>query len=201
MSGAPGPHLTRPAERATSPSEMEEGIRAMAEKKSVKVVEAEDGLDFDDESEALVETDAPDDGRGSLASMEVDPNVELVGIWFDMPGSTLRFKVAHGENENYQDYLQQLIRPHLSLVQSNTREGYRFLRKTEAKSKAKHVLVDWEGMTDEGGKTIPYSAEKSLELLWNRKYRKIRRFVDNCSTDESAFGRSEQERQAAGKDW
>lgn len=169
-------------------------------KKSVEIIEPETGLDFDDESVGLVKDEVTETQISSLDSLAVDPNVELTGLWFPYPGTSIEFKVAHAENENYQDYFQQLIRPYLSLAQSNTKEGFRFIRRIEAKARSRYVLVDWRGMTDANGKPLPYNEKTAFDVLSERKYRKIRRFVENCANDESAFDRSSKEREAAGKD-
>jgi hypothetical protein len=139
------------------------------------------------EDEALVPT-ADDNHQSTLARFETDPEAEAKGVWFKDHATGVRLLVAHGENENYTDYFQQLIRPYISLINSNSKEGYQFLRKCEAKAKARFVLLGWEGLTDEDGTAIPYSPEMALKLLTDRKYRKVKRLVDVFSADDSAFG-------------
>jgi len=132
----------------------------------------------------------------SLAMFETDADLETRGVWFQDYASGVELLVAHGDNENYTDYLQMLLRPYLSLIQSNSKEGYRFLRKMEAKAKARFVLLGWKGLF-ENGVEIPYSEDKAFEFLSERKWRKIKRLVDSFSGDDTAFGPATE---ALGKD-
>lgn len=168
----------------------------MTEEQQTETTQAEPEV-VPEASEELVPASG-DNGRGTLAMFETDADAETRGVWFKDHATGVRLLVAHGDNEKYADYLQQLIRPYISLVQSNSPEGYRFLRKVEAKAKARFVFLGWEGLTDEEGNAIPYSKEQALEFLTDRKYRKIKRLVDVFSSDDTAFG---PDREALGEDF
>lgn len=143
--------------------------------------------------EAMTQREKPVD---TLAMFETDADLEKNGVWFYDHASHVELLVAHSDNENYTDYLQMLLRPYLSLIQSNSKEGYRFLRQKEAKAKSRFVLLDWKNLF-ENGIEIPYSEEKAFEFLSDTKWRKIKRLVDVFAADDTAFGPS---REALGKD-
>jgi hypothetical protein len=134
----------------------------MADKSKGAAKEPEVVTDEVSESAELAIT--PSGATGDLGMFETDPNAELLGVWFRDVASGTRLKIAHEDNANFSDYLNMIMRPYLSLIQSNTREGYALFRKLRAKAAARFILVDWEGVKLDG-KDVPYSEERAKELL------------------------------------
>jgi hypothetical protein len=156
--------------------------------------------DLVDRREPRVEQDVRPEERpklGTLSALATDPKAETQGVWFEDVSTGISFLIAHQDNENAQDYLQELIAPYATMIQSRSKEGFRAYRQFEAKARARFVMLGWKNLTDDHGKEIPYSEEMAFELLTDPRWRKIRNRVEAFSRDDTAFG---PDRKAMGKD-
>jgi len=92
--------------------------------------------------------------------------VGQAGVWVDL-GEGLRVKVARMSrtNVNYRNALQQLGRPHRSLVRRTGEMPEDVAEQITLEAAAKHILLGWEGLVEDDGTEIEYSPEKALEVL------------------------------------
>lgn len=96
----------------------------------------------------------------------------------------LELKIARVGNPKYNQRLQELVRPHRRKVRMGFDEDLEEFVKVAV---AEHVLVDWRGLEDEDGKAIPYSKEKSTELLTNPSYSDLFDFVMDVGGDAAVY--------------
>ena len=96
----------------------------------------------------------------------------------------LELKIARVGNPNYNQRLQELVRPHRRKVRMGFDEDLEeFVRIAVAEC----VLVDWRGLQDDDGKAIPYSKEKSVEILTDPVYSDVFDFVMDVGGDAAVF--------------
>jgi len=97
-----------------------------------------------------------------------DKKLEKDGVWHDL-GSGVRIRVARIGTPEYLQTVRKLAQPHSSLAKRIADDtavvddnDLKIFRSIEAKALAKHVLVDWEGITESdepNSKPVPYSEE------------------------------------------
>lgn len=103
------------------------------------------------------------------------------GKWFDL-GDGCRMKIAMAGNERHASMLKRLLRPyrHLRSIPDDV------LKRVDAQAKAATILLDWEGV-EEDGKPVPYSQEKALEYLTNGDLDLFSKGIHLISTNEDNF--------------
>lgn len=124
------------------------------------------------------------------ARFGTDKKKEVEGVWYDM-GDGCRLRVARKGNRRYTEKYQQLDRER-SIVRRAQLEtlGDEEGEKVLAELIAHAILVDWEGVKD-NGKEIPYSTEAAYEQLV--KYPDFRVLVTELS-EQQAMYRAEQQK-------
>lgn len=88
--------------------------------------------------------------------------LEVEGVWVDVSDNA-RIKVARANNPKYKAEIERLTRPYKKQIRRGTMNGKKF-DKIIAEATAKHILVDWEGL-EEDGAILDYSHEEALRLL------------------------------------
>lgn len=108
--------------------------------------------------------------------------LEEAGTWFDI-GEGARLKIARAGNKKAVAYTRELLAPHSAQIafgklseEASLAIGIRVL--------AKHVLLDFEGLTD-AGKPIVYSEESATKLLAESE--DFREYVSRISNDRKGF--------------
>ncbi len=96
----------------------------------------------------------------------------------------LELKIARVGNPKYNQRLQELVRPHRRKVRMGFDED---LEEFVKQAVAECVLVGWRGLQDNSGKEIPYSKEKSVELLTNPEYSDLFDFVMDVGGDAALY--------------
>lgn len=99
----------------------------------------------------------------------------------------LEFKIARLGNVNYNQRLQELVRPHRRKVRMGFDEDLEEFVKVAV---AETVLVDWRGMQDDDGSEIVYSKARSVEILSDPVYSDIFDFVMDVAGDAAIFRQS-----------
>lgn len=96
-----------------------------------------------------------------LSKLDVTPE-ELEGVWLDYPGSDLRLRIASMHSPRY----QKAMRRGFSKARRNSHGKSEEDIEEEVQRRAfgEAILVGWENLTEEG-KPVPYSTEKSVELI------------------------------------
>jgi len=126
-----------------------------------------------------------------ISEFATDVQAEVEGVWIDV-GDGLKLRVARFGNKRFQRYLASMAKPFSRTSPTNEiAEG--ILRKAIAR----HVLMDWENLTEEDGTDIGYSEEKAVELFESHNdfymlVQDLSKEVDNFkrTTDEEAEGNS-----------
>ena len=105
-----------------------------------------------------------------------DKNLENEGIWEDLGGGA-RIKVARSGNENYTKRFSELMKPHRRAIKRNTMSDKK-AEKILIKVLAETILVDWEGIMEDGVE-IAYSVENAIRIL--TEYKDFRDIVIDVS--------------------
>lgn len=117
-----------------------------------------------------------------------DPTKETEGVWYDM-AEGLRMKIARIGNPQYQKRFQALSKPHRRAIRRGTLSDD-VAEKLMIKCLAETIVLDWEGVEDEG-KEIPYSTEAVIELL--TKYPELRNYINDIANELEGFQAQEDE--------
>jgi len=123
-----------------------------------------------------------------LDSIRIDLKKSEDGIWVDYEGD-IKLLIARKPNPRYEDALHTLIE---KLNRAITKEDDIDLTRQAV---AQCVLLGWKNLC-EGGKEIPYSTEKALELLRDPSLRDLYEFVLVSAHDREAYRKKTVKRQA-----
>ena len=117
-----------------------------------------------------------------------DSKKETEGVWYDIEDD-LRIKIARIGNPNYQKRFQALSKPHRRAIRRGSLPD-KVAEKLLVQCMAETIVLDWEGMIDEG-KEIPYSTEAVIELL--TKYPELRIYLNDIANELEGFQEEEDE--------
>jgi len=115
-------------------------------------------------------------------SFGVDKRKEVEGVWEDLGGGTMVL-VARAGNPKFTRLLQKLSRPHRHAIKSDSLPedvAMEMLIKTMSKT----VLLDWDGMKEDG-KEIVYSSNEAVRLL--TEYPDFRDYISGLSRSMEIF--------------
>lgn len=122
-------------------------------------------------------------GEGfKFSSFKTDKALEEEGVWIDY-GQGFRMKIARLGNSKCQAYLRRLRKPFMRQIQAGTLDdavAESFLRKAVGK----FVLLGWEGMCEDDGTEIPFSAEEAMKRLETRDFLEL---VVEIAQDRETF--------------
>ena len=107
-----------------------------------------------------------------LRQLRTDPVKEDDGVWVSLDPTT-RIKIARMYNPAFSRYLNEL-KSEASRAKRNMDEDAR--GDILARAMARHILVGWEGLTDDG-EEFPDSEENALQLLNDITLRDFREVV------------------------
>lgn len=106
-----------------------------------------------------------------LSSFVTDTSLEQEGVWVDI-GDGAEIRVARAGNPEHEALLRKLRKPHEKRFRSG--EIPPDLAKSIAvEAMARHILLDWRGITEDDGTPIPYSYENAKRLLGLRDFREM----------------------------
>lgn len=120
-----------------------------------------------------------------LNAIATDMEKAESGVWLGYD-SGIEIKVARWGNKKHQQYTQQLLKPHLSVVRGKNAEPT-LLDDIDRQAAAKYVLLDWKNIQDDNGLDIPYSAEKALEIFRDPAFEDFYRFVVSVSMNRENY--------------
>lgn len=115
------------------------------------------------------------------------------GIWHEtaIDGELVKFKIASQKSRAYQNALLKLVdEAKLRDKIGNKTDLTQQLESQKAKATrlfAEHILLDWQGITDDKGKAIPYSVELAAELVDENVYPLIADFVIRKSQETELY--------------
>ena len=119
-----------------------------------------------------------------LNEVKVDKSKESDGVWVDIDEDT-RILVASDVSPAYKRMLKKELLPYQKAIRLNTMKD-KVYEEVASKCMAKHILLDWEGITKDG-MAFPYSEENSLLLMTDDSYSQFRDFVAAQSMDLTLF--------------
>lgn len=145
-----------------------------------------------------------------LLGIAIEPKL-LDGVWWDItdalqrvghaypctdrnqptPGRACVLLVPMGED--YRRAVHDLQRPHLLTIRANKGvvppEVFDAVR---PHALARAVLRGWSGLTL-GGSEVPYSQEKAIEILSDKRLELFTRLIENCASNDAALLAQEEE--------
>lgn len=115
-----------------------------------------------------------------LSSLKVNSSRAEQGAWVkDLPGmGDLRLKVRGFSNTDYAAFMAREV----AAVPRDQREGGRRDGGLKPQTRdallirgmVEHILVDWDGLTDEEEQPVPFSKEQAMALLADPDFRPFR---------------------------
>ena len=108
--------------------------------------------------------------------------LEETGAWFDI-GEGARLKIARAGHKKSLAYTRELLAPHSAQLAFGKLSDEASLA-IAIRVMAKHILLDFEGLTD-AGKPIAYSEEAASKLLAESE--DFREYVSRMSNDRKGF--------------
>lgn len=123
---------------------------------------------------------------GRLSLIKSNLELEIKGVWVEYHG--IKFRVARMGNPKFSEAIRKLTRGSVDTLQ--TADGTMDTEVAEALNKeafAKICLVDWADLTDDDDQPIPYSEEKSLEILQNPEYHALYTFLQGVSVSQERY--------------
>jgi hypothetical protein len=119
-----------------------------------------------------------------------DKQAERDGIW--VTHGAIRLRIARHNNPEFVAALQA-IRARLGIVTGKSGVSDELAQEAYIEAAGRTLLRDWEGVVDESGEPIPYSAEAAAEFL--RELPELLELVANVSQSWERFRVAELERQ------
>jgi hypothetical protein len=114
---------------------------------------------------------------------ETDPELEVNGSWRPLNDGTGReFLVAFAENPRYTAKLMKLMRPRMVQLKQNDENAFKLRDFLSGLAMPGTVLLGWRG-----GNLPKYSEELAKKLLTDRKYRKLRKQIEELAEDEESL--------------
>lgn len=110
------------------------------------------------------------------------------GVWFEYEGS--EFLIAYASNPKFMRAKQRLEQPHRRKIEANTIDPVE-LRGILIKAMAEGLLLDWKGVKDASGETVPFKKDLALKALANDEV--FRDFVMENAINIQSFRGVEQE--------
>ena len=117
-------------------------------------------------------------------SFKTDLGREDGGVWVDLD-ATARVKIARTGNSRYRDLLRAKLKPHRRAIQAETLSDD-IADRLLAEVMAETVLLDWQGLT-ENGEPVAYSTAKARELLSDPALKDFRELIGQLAGDMELF--------------
>jgi hypothetical protein len=92
-----------------------------------------------------------------------DTSLENEGMWIGLKGD-IKIKITYFGNKKNKSYLEKLRAPYKTQIRKGTLDPS-IEEELTLKAMSRFVLVDWEGMTTQEGKELPYSVENAYQIL------------------------------------
>jgi hypothetical protein len=110
-----------------------------------------------------------------LNEIAVDVEREEEGDWTDIPTLPgIRVKIRSIHSAAHRRLQSKLMRRVTRATVRGADVDIDEIDRINTRCLLEAVLLDWEGITDDKGKPVPYSREMAETLLTDRKYRKFR---------------------------
>lgn len=110
-----------------------------------------------------------------IDKIKTDLQKETQGVWIDFEVG-IRLRIARARNPAYRELMRKLTEPYRKTIREGGME-IEELEDLQRQIRAKTILLDWENIEDETGKTIEYSSEQALEFFKDLELRDFYTFV------------------------
>ena len=124
-----------------------------------------------------------------ISNFKTDRTRETQGVWVDI-GDGARLLIARLNNEHYKQVFLHVSRPYKAQVRTGTMQED-LAEDLLCQCYSKAILLNWEGLQDDGGNEIPYSEEKAYELL--KALPDFRALVEDFATTRELYRKEELE--------
>lgn len=119
-----------------------------------------------------------------LSAFHSDPTKSEQGVWVEVANG-FKLRVARMDNIRYKLAMKSLGKPFAAqLRHAATEDDEKTVKKIMIQAMAKTVLLGWEGLEDDEGKTIPYSVEECEKALSVENFFNL---VRELAADQSNF--------------
>lgn len=125
-----------------------------------------------------------------IGRFRTDLDREVEGVWVDI-GKGAKLKIARIGNPKYKEVFSEQAKPYRRQIRSGNLSD-EVAERILAKSLAETVLLDWEGL-EENGEPLPYSKKAALDLLTNPQYKDFRDLVAELGNEAELFHQKEEE--------
>ncbi|SDF83706.1 hypothetical protein [Thalassobaculum litoreum] len=128
-----------------------------------------------------------------FSEFKTDIEKEAEGVWhtigYNEDESPVRIKVARLGNSAWLKAYNKIPPAIRDAAQKGTLSGPMEVSydKQAARCTAEHVLVDWQGFTDEEGNNLPYSVDTAAAILADPEHRPFRNLVTRFAQDDDAY--------------
>lgn len=128
-----------------------------------------------------------------FSEFKTDTSLEKEGVWHDIgmndDGSPVRIKIARLGNPSWLKAYNKIPAPLRDGAQKGSLAGAmeKSYETLAAKCMAEHVLLGWEGFTDDDGNPVPYTVETAAAILADPEQRPFRSIVTQYAQDDAAF--------------
>lgn len=120
-----------------------------------------------------------------ISEFHLNPKAEQEGVWFDV-GKGLRLKIARISSPAFENWVRtntRLAQTRKLITQDNAPDAEMI------PGIARHILRDWENLTDDNDQPVPYSVQKAEEYL--TKYKEFLKMVLLYATEYDGFRASQ----------
>jgi len=117
-----------------------------------------------------------------LSNFKTDQSKEIEGTWVQV-GEDAKVLIARLGNSQYSKYLREISKPYRAMSRAGVLE-IEVVEDLTRKAMAKHVLLGWEGIA-ENGVEVEYSTDKAYEFLTN--YRAFYEMIESLAADITMF--------------
>ena len=97
-----------------------------------------------------------------LSQLKTDKKKEIEGVLIDYD-LDVKLLVASVNNPKYKEHRTELLRPYMQAIRSG-KDDVDVVEHIKP-AIARHLLIGWQNITDDKGRTIEYSEKAALELL------------------------------------
>ena len=95
-----------------------------------------------------------------------DPEKDTKGVWIEFPAAGVRLRIARAgiTNKRYQAALEKALKPYRRALGKGLMDDDT-AKKIVMKVFADTIVMDWEGLEDEDGQPVEFSAEACFKVF------------------------------------
>lgn len=118
----------------------------------------------------------------------IDISKEEAGVWHDFNGD-IKLRIRRLSSKLSQDARREAEKPYAAQLRAKgtDEEKQKIYDAILAQQLARGVIADWEGVTDEDGKEIPYSGDIAADIISGPEMKDFRLEVLNLAMDKDSY--------------